>query len=210
MKTPLSSGDNLSPFWRMMKNIFGFTFESQNLNFSRVYSELKQNPHIPVAKFVAGNEHAMIFEFSEGDSVDTDEFPDGKNNAFRLGQYIGYNHQRTYDKYGMIGDTNRNDFLTNAFVHMEKFIMKHYAEDNAIDKKMRKVFERIKSTKFDNFHFSLIMVDICADQFLYKQNEINACVDLDAYVIGPVEWELSFLKQQVADWDRFKMGYETY
>ena len=33
---------------------------------------------------------------------------------------------------------------------------------------------------------------------------------MDAYVIGPVEWELSFLKTQIVDWDRFKAGYETY
>lgn len=54
------------------------------------------------------------------------------------------------------------------------------------------------------------MVDICADQFLYEGENIAACVDLDAYVIGPVEWELSFLKKQVEDWDSFKAGYETY
>ena len=56
----------------------------------------------------------------------------------------------------------------------------------------------------------MIMVDICADQFLYNNEEIAACVDLDSYVIGPVEWELSMLKNQVLDWDSFKAGYETY
>ncbi len=54
------------------------------------------------------------------------------------------------------------------------------------------------------------MVDICADQFLYEGEDIAACVDLDAYVIGPVEWEISFLKNQVEDWESFKAGYETY
>jgi len=55
-----------------------------------------------------------------------------------------------------------------------------------------------------------MMVDICADQFLYNGEDIAACVDLDSYVIGPVEWELSFLKNQIEDWTSFKAGYETY
>ena len=55
-----------------------------------------------------------------------------------------------------------------------------------------------------------MMVDMCADQFLFDNENIVSCVDLDAYVIGPVEWELSFLKTQVEDWERFVEGYETY
>ena len=54
------------------------------------------------------------------------------------------------------------------------------------------------------------MIDISADQFLYKKENIICCVDLDAYVIGPVEWELTFLKNQIEDWQSFKSGYETY
>jgi hypothetical protein len=54
------------------------------------------------------------------------------------------------------------------------------------------------------------MVDICADQFLFENETITTCIDLDGYVIGPVEWELSFLKTQIKDWDSFKSGYETY
>ena len=30
LKTALMVGDNLSPFWTMMKNVFLFTFEKQN------------------------------------------------------------------------------------------------------------------------------------------------------------------------------------
>ena len=54
------------------------------------------------------------------------------------------------------------------------------------------------------------MVDICADQFLFENETVTTCIDLDGYVIGPVEWELSFLKTQIKDWDSFKSGYETY
>ena len=45
-KTPLMTGDNLSPFWIMMKNIFSFTFEKQISQLKNLYSTLKENPHI--------------------------------------------------------------------------------------------------------------------------------------------------------------------
>ena len=44
-----------------------------------------------------------------------------------------------------------------------------------------------------------MVVDMCADQFLFDNGNIVSCIDLDAYVIGPVEWELSFLKMQIKE-----------
>ena len=58
--------DSLSPFWRMMEHVFHFTFARQNAGFGRVYNVLKDNPHIPVPVFVAADEGAMVFEYTEG------------------------------------------------------------------------------------------------------------------------------------------------
>ena len=96
LKTPLMVGDNLSPFWLMMKNIFDFSFEGQNVNFEMTYNLLKTNPHISVVPFIAGDAKTMIFKYVQGDIVDGDDFPEGENNAYKLGQYVGYNHQKKY------------------------------------------------------------------------------------------------------------------
>lgn len=93
---------------------------------------------------------------------------------------------------------------------MEACIHTHWNSDEIVDGKVRQFFEELKELHFESSKYSLIMVDLSADQFLYEGGNIVSCVDLDAYVVGPVEWELSFLKTQIEDWDSFRAGYETY
>lgn len=209
LKTPLMVGDNLSPFWLMMKNVFGFTFEKQNIHLHDLYIALKDNPHIPVVPFVVADNEAMIYEYMEGNSWDEDEFPKGTDNAFKLGQYIGYNHQIAYKNCGITGVEDVTDFYAGVLSHMEKCIQTYWNSEDLVDRKVRDYFETLKEAHFASSKYSLMMVDMCADQFLYDGDNIVSCVDLDAYVIGPVEWELSFLKTQIEDWDKFKEGYET-
>ena len=210
MKTPLMVGDHLSPFWLMMKKVFHYTIEKQNASLGTVYHLLKDNPHICVAPFIIADESAMIYEFVKGDCWSGDEFPKGKDNAYKLGQYVGYNHQAAHKDCGILGVEDVTDFFSAALSHMEECVNIHWNSDDIIDKKMRAFFERLREHRFESSRYSLIMTDVSADQFLFDGENIAACVDLDAYVIGPVEWELSFLQRFVADWDRFKAGYETY
>ena len=214
LKKALMLGDNLSPFWQMMKNVFNFTFEKQTAALPTVYNLLKNNPHIHVAPFIAADETTMIYGFEEGQSWDDDNFPRGQNNAFKLGQFIGYNHQIKHKNCGIVDIEEVDNFYERALLHMESTISRHWNSDDENDKYVRTVFEKLKNqystVPFRSQKYSLMMVDMCADQFLYKNEDIIACVDLDAYVIGPVEWELSFLHNQIEDWESFKNGYETY
>ena len=210
LKTALMLGDNLSPFWTMMKNVFLFTFEKQNEHLNDLYCILKDNPHIPVAAFVAADNEVMIYEYMQGDSWDEDEFPKETDNAYQLGRYVGYNHQITYENCGIISVEDVTDFYSNVLFQIEECIKKHWNSDDSIDKKVKEYFEELKENRFVSSKYSLIMVDMCADQFLFDNETIVSCVDLDAYVIGPVEWELNFLKTQIEDWERFAEGYETY
>ena len=210
LKTPLVVGDNLSPFWRMMKNLFHFSFEKQNAILESVYNVLKSNPHIPIAPFVVADEEMMIFEFVEGQSWSEDEFPKGKDNAYRLGQYVGYNHQISHKNCGVFGSEDVEKFFSQVFEHMKICIDNYWNGEEEIEKRVRAFYQILKGHHFESSKYSLMMVDICADQFLYNGEDIVACVDLDSYVIGPVEWELSFLKNQIEDWASFKAGYETY
>lgn len=210
LKTPLMTGDNLSPFWLMMKHVFSFTFEKQNVHLKEVYQALMENPHIPVAPFVAADSEGMIYEYMEGRPWEEDEFPSGQDNEYRLGQYVGYNHQVAHKNCGIIGAEDVTDFYANVLSHMEECIHTQWNSEEPIDREVRHYFETLKESRFTSSKYSMMMVDMCADQFLFEGENIVSCVDLDAYVIGPVEWELSFLKTQIADWDRFKEGYETY
>ena len=210
IKTPLMRGDNLSPFWQMMNNLFDFSFEEQNSHFEKVYDLLKCNPHIPVVPFVAGDEKAIIFEYVQGDSVEGDDFPVGSDNAYKLGLYVGYNHQRNYDSCGLIGNNKVSDFYSRAISYIDNVITKFWNGEDESDRIVRNCFAHLKDRNYKSERYAPIMVDICADQFMYNGEDLTFCVDLDAYVIGPVEWELSFLHNQVKDWESFCRGYEKY
>lgn len=104
----------------------------------------------------------------------------------------------------------RTELYANILSHIEKCIKDNWNSEEPVDKKVRLYYDGLKKSKFTSSKYSLMMVDMCADQFLYDGKEIIACVDLDAYVIGHAEWELSFLKTQIEDWDSFRVGYEMY
>ena len=210
LKTPLMVGERLSPFWRMMKHVFRFTFEGQIAHLAEVHRVLTQNPHVSIAPLAAADSEAMIYAFVEGRSHEEDAFPAGRNNAYRLGQYVGWNHRTAHRRCGILGVEDVEDFYAAAAAHMEQCISAHWSSDDAIDQRVRVCFEQIRSRRFESSRYALMMADISADQFLYQGDEITVCVDLDAYVIGPVEWELTLLHGQVADWDSFQAGYEEY
>ena len=60
LKTPLMTRDDFSPFWTMMRKVFGYSVKEQNSSLHNIYNTLKDNPHIKVAPFVAANEDASV------------------------------------------------------------------------------------------------------------------------------------------------------
>lgn len=131
-------------------------------------------------------------------------------NYIKLGQYIGYNHSKNLDKFDIAG--KNNDCLHNKLMnYMEAVISSHWNRDTELDLKVRAYFEYLKKMNiYTNERYCLIMTDISANQFLFDENLITACVDLDAYVAGPREWELALIKYCVEDYESFKKGYECY
>lgn len=211
LKTPLMTGERLSPFWGMMRDVFGFTFEKQMAALPALSAALGRNPHIPAAKLAAAGEGMMIFERMPGTPWPADEFPAGQDNAWRLGQYIGYNHQMIGKTGAFLGTAESADFFMAARARMEACLAAHWNGDEETDRRMRWMYSVLRERTFLSSGLALIMTDISADQFLFDGEEnLTACVDLDAYVVGPVEWELTILKNQVRDWERFRAGYEIY
>ena len=211
LKTPLMTGERLSPFWGMMRDVFGFTFEKQMAAMPALSAAFGRNPHIPAAKLAAAGEGMMIFERMPGTSWPVDEFPAGGDNARRLGQYIGYNHRMIGKTGDFLGTVESADFFRAAWARMDMCITEHWNGKGATDRRVRRLYFALRERTFQSSASALIMTDISADQFLFDGEEnLAACVDLDAYVVGPVEWELTILKNQVRDWNQFRAGYETY
>lgn len=211
LRKQLLSEELLSPFWEMMKDVFGSDFAKQRACAKNVYDLLKENPHIKPATLILVNneEEYQIFHKMSGSQWEPDEFPEGKDIAYQLGQFIGYNHNINIENCDIPGMKNvcLHKKLMN---YMETVISSHWNSDSVLDNQVRDYFENLKTKTIKSNGYSLIMTDISANQFLFEDNEITACVDLDAYVVGPKEWELALIKNCVEDFESFKKGYEYY
>lgn len=203
--------DRLSPFWRMMKDVFGSGFQKQRACMKTICGLLEKNPHIPPARLVLADEEIklQVFEKMLGKGWEPDEFPEGENIACQLGQFIGFHHSRSYEGLVLPGAGIGN--LKEKLVgHMEETVSLYWNSGDALDTNVREYFMKLKAADIVCDDLSLIMADISANQFLFDGDTITACVDLDAYVLGPRAWELALIANCVKDMESFKKGYEEY
>ncbi len=203
--------DQLSPFWQMMKAVFGSSFQKQRACMKTICGLLEENPHISPARLVLVDEaeRMQVFEKMPGEAWEPDEFPDGAGIAYQLGQFIGYHHSRCYEAFELPG-TGIGNLKEKIMRHMEETISFHWNGDDTLDTSVREYFEKLKAADITCGDMSLIMADISANQFLFEGDKITACVDLDAYVLGPKAWELALIQNCVKDMESFKRGYEEY
>ena len=201
-----------SPFWQMMRDVFGSGFSRQRACMKNICALLEENPHIPPAKLVLVDEEArlQVFEKMPGMGWEPDAFPAGSAIARQLGLFIGFNHSRSYDASQLPGMGDGGHLKEKIMRYMEDTVSLHWNGEDALDESVRAYCERLKAADISCNGLSLIMADISANQFLFGENEITACVDLDAYVIGPKAWELVLIQNCVKDMESFKKGYERY
>ncbi len=203
MKIPSQIGSGLSSFWTMLNRIFDFSL-SQHYGSGRleyIYSVLKDNGFIDLVPFVVADETCAIFRFVEGKAFADEHFPMTEDNAYRLGAFAGFMHnilpakKESFEKQGK--------FWKKVLFHISERI-----KETGFFSDTLRTFENIDFVTQKNV---LMIADMCADQFLYDENHrIKYLVDFDACVTGPVEWDLTFWKKFVPDWENFKKGYEQF
>ncbi len=206
----------LSPFWKQLQNIFGSDFITQAVNITSLVNHLCMNPHIKVPKvFYTDVEDGVfqVFQRIEGTSYEPDEFPTEKEINYQLGQYIGWTHSHKLQGYGIFSDNLKlkgtSKFLEDVLCSMDSIINEYWSSNQEVIDYFRDI-QSVIPKEFG--YFSLIMPDISANQFVYSKDlkSINAVVDIDAYVIGPINFELTVLEMCLSDYSSFQKGYEEY
>jgi Ser/Thr protein kinase RdoA (MazF antagonist) len=204
--------NNLSPFWLNMKKLFGYDFSLHTKNMNVLYKKLR-NKYIAVSKPVCLDpaRNMQVFKEIGGKKYAPDIFPENENIHFALGKYIGRIHRTTYKNYGGAAVQNKpKEHFKDNMTEILEWTIKNYWEGNG---DVLAQFAKIKETKFETSGFSLIMPDISGNQFVYSADlqNINGLVDLDAYVVGPKEYELSVIEMCMPDnncAECFVKGYE--
>jgi hypothetical protein len=204
--------NNLSVFWQYMNHVFGHTFYNFINNLPVLHKYLA-NEIIPIAGpvFIDTSLKSHVYEKISGSCYSPDMFPDNKDIHFQLGKYIGYIQKQEYEYYGTIYNHNKDSFENAIYSFSENIIKKYWTNR----KDIKYHFDGVFKDKAVFNRFSLIMPDISANQFIYSHDleKINGVIDLDAYIIGPKELELTILELCIPNIecaDYFKKGYELF
>lgn len=207
LKRQMLSADRLSPFWKLMKWVFASDFSVQRQQMPALIDFLKSECILKVPEFLFADEERgiQVLERCQGYGYEPDQFP--KEVSFQLGEFIASLHRHTFSSGGTFAHHPCKDLKQRMDLAAERLIEEVWG--NA--KELRIYWKQIKEIQFSQEKYVLMMTDISANQFLFSQSfdRLEAVVDLDAYVIGPREWELAVLKECVTDWKAFQLGYET-
>lgn len=206
IKRPRMALDALSPFWRMLRSVFGVDFDTQRRDVFALAERLAQNPHIPPARPVFAGEDFVVMEEMDGTAWEPDAFPQSEGVLRRLGQYIGWLHSKRMDTFG--DRREAGTFAALLLAAMKEIIDRDWQGDGDV----LGYWEGLSAQDWQVISFAPVMLDISANQFVFSPDfqDIRAVVDLDAYVVGPPEWELTVLEMCMADGAAFRAGYETY
>ena len=220
VKVPKQVRESRSPFWQQLDKIFGINSTTQITALQDVAARLQQQPIVPVPQVIHVEPDASslldapygVVTYLAGTVHEPDEFPAEEELHYQLGQYIGYLHTQEYVGYGnvlMKPLQPKADFFATTVASMRRTIQTFWADQP----ELHSYLDRLTATTDSETIFStanLIMIDISANQFVYDNNRIAGVVDLDAYVIGPREWELSILEMCITKPTAFQQGYECY
>lgn len=193
--------DSLSPFWSRIRTLFGLDISLGHPAMEQILSVYHENPHIPCARLIGARGNLSVFSLMEGSIWEPDEFPEGAEIACQLGRFIGFNHRRAGAFCGVPGQAAVTDFPER----LRAYVLSKLPGREAPEAVARFLENGLKSTGY-----ALIMTDISANQFLFDRGFISACVDFDACVFGPREWELELIEACLSDMDAFRAGYEEY
>jgi len=81
------------------------------------------------------------------------------------------------------------------------------AQQNKEVQKMLPFFLRQAQTLKSPASSGIIMLDLWPSQFLMSENRISALIDIESYVVGPVELELVLIELWLQNLSPFKQGY---
>jgi Ser/Thr protein kinase RdoA (MazF antagonist) len=149
-----------------------------------------------------------ITTWMTGEAWTPDAFPASEAVHRRLGIFLAEMHSRPTNGFGSVdGDLRPPAENFDAAVRSAKATVDAgpWAADKAqLVESMARCDPRDVAASF-----AVIMPDVSASQFLYGDGDITAVVDIDSYVCGPVELELTVAEWCLSDHEAFAEGYES-
>ena len=198
-----------SPFWWAIQELFEVDAQARRQDLFRLYAFLRENPHIPPAEplLISEKYRFQLFREATGSRWEPDEFPGHPETARQLGRYLGWLHSHSLPGWGSPLFGGREGCFAKAMAACMAEMISLYWHG---DIRLKQALEELEPPEPESFY--PIMPDISGNQFLYGEGfrKIAAVVDLDAYVSGPRELELTIVELCLTHGEDFRKGYEAY
>ena len=211
IRTPRVGMERPPAFWRQMREVFGLGFPPSPSQFRAVSSNVRgaglMSPELLVSGHLDGRP-VFVTTWLSGQPWGPDQFPGDTATHRDLGSFLARMHQRAYEGFGVIDGQLRptSSYFDVAVESARATLEAHWSGSDSVlllDVISRCDPERISSS------CSLVMPDIAANQFLFGPAGITGVVDLDSYVVGPIEMELTIAEWCLVNPDAFAEGYES-
>ena len=205
--------ERLSAFWCQLRDIFGHGYASKFDHAGEVGASIRaaglDAPSL-VTTVDLGSTTGYLFTWIDGESWEPDPFPDRDDVHEQLGRFLGAMHGRSFDGFGPRGELiPKERYVATANASMSAIIEEHWRHTPAINRFFE---DEIAPCLPDAVarDFALIMPDISGNQFVYGEDGIAGVVDIDSYVIGPRELELTIAEWCITRPEAFRRGYEEH
>lgn len=200
-----------SHYWRQVQEVFGLCFPPSSSQLTAASAATRaagmDSPRL-LAEDAVGDRPIYITTWMPGQAWKPDAFPASDSAHRRLGIFLAEMHSRATDGFGSLdGDLRPPAQYFEAAVTSAEAVID--AGPWAVEK--AQLVETMTRCDPDNVaaSFAVVMPDICASQFLFGDADIAAVVDIDSYVRGPVELELTVAEWCLVDHRAFAEGYES-
>jgi aminoglycoside phosphotransferase (APT) family kinase protein len=215
LRVPLLHPNRLSAFWQQLRDTFGLRYGTQLGHVRQLAERIDRDGIVaaprPVASGAFGDTTAYVFTWVDGTAWEPDEFPGSADVHERLGRYLATLHASTSRPTGFgtleHQPFDRGQLIARANQSMATIVHSYWTHrPEVVDH-----FERqIAKTRPEALAGppSPIMPDISGNQFVYRDGRIAGIVDLDSYVAGPRELELTTAELCLTRPDDFRRGYE--
>lgn len=210
VRTPRSDIVTPSSFWRQMREIFGLTFPPPPDQFvfaAKAASDAGLASPTLLATSDFEGRPILVTTWLAGDPWEPDEFPPSREVHLALGRFLGRMHMRSEPGFGRLAGRLRPlaDYYASAIASAKTTVESAWS---GVGEGLLSVMTKGEPAKVAT-SCAVVMPDIAGNQFLYDETGIAGVVDLDSYVVGPVELELTIAEWALVDHGAFADGYQS-
>lgn len=213
---------NLSVFWRGISDLFEVSHEATYHNLQNLAEYLNKLGVVKVPKIIKTEasfhnpikKPYVILEMMQGrpiphESEISNEFAKSADAAYQLGELLSKTHAQQYDYFGNIAGSGQplSKFPEKFKETLKKLASTRKASENPEIQQMLPYFLKLAEKMHVPKYAGLIMLDLWPSQFLAGINDFSAFIDIESYVIGPIELELVLVELWLGRHDKFKEAY---